>query len=554
MTKNRKGQTILFPIILFSLFTVQLPAAVYAQEDSLQAIEIELSKPVDGVISTAGESDWYKFNATADSSYVIEVYNQSLTMTAFFTLYSAEETIITWSYSKITYNFTETGTYLIEVKHSDSTYGVGTYSLLIRPAQPPSIVVNAYDNNFLFPIEDATARVYTPLSYDLIGENQTSINGESTIQLASRGYYLVTVSKEGYNDLFGVTTLLDEGPNIRWAGLSRVEYTGLVLSSALVKDVVTPGKSNTIALSFFNLNSTYPITVTNITVVLPWFGFFEGQVRGIMTITDGMPITIPPNTIWVASIPFTTPSDITAYVGLNSAASYVDFNARAPAWRTTFEVAENVGLIEHKDLVTAEVIPELQSSQGFRAPLVGVSMIPITDPPANEKLAEVSLSIQDIASEIQDLAITLDEMTFRVGETNAELATVSSRLNGITSILNDANLKLDEVSSKLSISDSKLSGISSRLVTTNDKLDAVTTELQTVNREISTLSSQQQETNTKLDTIDNQLTATREQTDTLFTELFGDLRTLLLAIIGVTGIIAAANILYLAKNFGLISK
>ncbi|MEE9585397.1 MAG: hypothetical protein V3W09_00665, partial [Nitrososphaerales archaeon] len=233
---------------------------------------------------------------------------------------------------------------------------------------------------------------------------------------------------------------------------------------------------------------------------------------------------------------------------------YVDFNAQAPAWRITYDVVEGVGLQEIKTLTTADIIPELQESQGFRTPLVGVSLVPITDPPAIKKLDEVSVGIQDISANMEKVTLTLNEVTFRVGEVNAELVIVSSRLKSVISSLDDTNEKMDEVNSKLSSSDNKLASISSGLTTTNDKLNDVTIQLETVNGEISRLSSQQQETNSKLDTIDQQLTTTRDYADNLLTELFGDLRTLLLALIGVTIIIAAVNTLYLAKNFGLMSK
>ncbi len=554
MIKNRKAQMMLYTIILCTLLTLPIPPSIYAQEDSTQAIELELKKPLDGVISKAGASNWYKFNATADSSYVIEVFNQSLTMTAFFTLYSPDGGILGWSYSKMPYNFTESGTYLVEVEHSDSKYGVGTYSILLRPALPPSVAIHVYDLIDSQPIKNAVVRIYTPVSYTLIEENLTAADGDTTIQLSARGYYIVTVNADGYDDIFGVTSLLDEGPNTRWAALARTGYTGLVISSALVKNVVAPGESNIIEVSVYNLNTTYPITLTDITVILPWFGFYEGQIRGGLVVTDGMPITIPPNTIWTASIPFTAPSDVTAYVGVTSAVSYVDFNAQAPAWRITYDVVEGVGLQEIKTLTTADIIPELQESQGFRTPLVGISLVPITDPLAIKKLDEVSVGIQDISSNMEKVTLTLNEVTFRVGEVNAELAIVSSRLKSIISSLDDTNEKMDEVNSKLSSSDNKLASISSGLTTTNDKLNDVTIQLETVNREISSLSSHQQETNSKLDTIDKQLTTTRDYADNLLTELFGDLRTLLLALIGVTIIIAAVNTLYLAKNFGLMSK
>ncbi len=554
MNKERVPPFLLHAMVICILFSSSVPISIEGQGDTTQVVELELNKPLEGVISKAGLSNWYRFNVSVDSSYVIEILNQSLTMNAFFTLYTADESILTWSYSKITYNFTEAGTYLVQVKHSDSKYGVGTYTILRRKAQPPKIFLSVFDNYDAQPIKNAKVKVYTPVSYTLIGENTTTEEGETTIQLRSRGYYLITVSADGYDDTYGVTTLSDEGENIRFATLGRTEYTGLVLSSALVRDVVAPSDSNTIDISFYNMNSSYPITLTNITVLLPWYGFYNGQIQGIIVVTEDMPITIPANTVWITSIEFTSPPDVTAYGGSYSALSHVDFNAQAQAWRTSYEVIEDVGLREKKALVTVNIIPERQDYQGFRALLEGFALVPITDPKALDKLDEAAIGIKDISFQMDEVENTLAEVTFRIGEVNTELATVSSRLKTITTNLDETNLKIDDVTSKLSSSDNKLSNIVSELVITNDNLKDVTTQLESVDREITTLSSQQQETNSKLDTIDNQLATTRDYADNIINELFGDLRTMLLVLIGVVIVIAAVNIIYLIKNIRQISK
>ena len=555
MAKNGKLTTILSIVILFSLLTSEMTVSINAQDEfGVNAIEIELNTWIDGVISEPESKNWYKFNATTGDSLVIEVSNQSTSMNALITLYSSEESILAWSYTKITRDFSENGTYYIEVRHSDSNYGVGKYSVILRPPLPPSMQLSVFDFSTDQFIQDATVRVYAPINYTLIGENKTNIDGMTEILLPSKGNYIVTVSAESYDDLYGISSFQNEGMNIKWAALELTQYTGLILSSAYVKEVVTPGESNAIDISIWNMNSSYPITLTGINIVLPWFGFFDGEIRGAISITEGMPITIPANTVWVASIPFIPPSDVTAYVGSLAVSSLVDLLAQAPAWRTTLDVVEDVGIQENLELVTVNIIPEEHVSQGFRIPIVGMSVVPFTDPIANEKLDTVSVGIQDISFELQGVSSLLDEVSFRITEVNAELASMSSRLNSITSILDDTNLKLDDVSTKLSLSDSKLVGITSELSTANNRLNSVTSQLESTNEVIADLVSQQQNTNSKLDTIDQQIVDTQNSANVILTDIFEDLRILLLVIIGVTAIIAGVNIIYLTKSFGLISK
>tara|TARA_B100001971_G_scaffold178981_1_gene174201 strand:+ start:295 stop:2001 length:1707 start_codon:yes stop_codon:yes gene_type:complete len=562
MEKNGKLMTILSITILFSLFTSEMTVSTYAQDEfGVDAREIELNTWLDGVISKPGGKDWYKFNVTAGDSLVIEVSNQSISMSAFFTLYSSEESILAWSYTKITHDFSENGTYYIEVKHSDSEYGVGRYSIHIRPTLPPFVQLFVFDVITSQFIQDAAVRIYTPLNYTLIGANKTNIDGVTEIALPSEGTYIITVSSESYNDEFGMASFLNEGANIRWAALEHTPYTGLILASAIVREVVIPNENNIIDISILNLNNSYPITLTGINILFPWFGFYDGELRGAISIVEDMPITIPANTTLRTSILFTPPSDATAYTGSFAASSIVDFFAQAPAWRTTVDVVKDVGIQENLNLTTVNIIPADHVSQGFRIPIVGMSVIPFTDPLANEKLDAVSVGIQDVSVGIQDISFDLrgvssllGEVSFRVNEVNVELASMSSRLKDITSILDDANLKLDDVSTKLSLSDSKLVGITSELLIANNRLNTVTSQLESANKIIADLVSQQQNTNSKLDTIDQRIVATQNSADDLLTDLFEDLRILLLAIIGVTAIIAGVNIIYLAKSFGPISK
>ncbi len=542
MVKNRKKKMcILLTIVFCSILTAQIPAVVYAEVVSpAKVVELKLNTPVNGVISKGGEVNWYKFNATAGSAYVVEIFNTSITMDTFITLYAFNETMpLSWSSSKIIHNFTASGTYFIEVKHTDSEYGIGRYSISLRPASPPAITVVVYDSKSSQNIAGAEIQVYHPLTYKLLGENVTSKHGNATIRLPAKGYYLVKVSSEGYNDLYGASLLVEEGTSIRGAGLMRVEYSGLVLSSALIKEIVVAGRNNTLNIALYNVNSTYPITLTNITVRFPWFGFYEGEVKGEGVITNGMPVTIPPKSLWTYSTQFRAPADVTVQTGF-SFNSYVDFNVKASAWRTTFKVVEGAGLKETRSLTTATIYPEQQSSQGFRTSIVTVSQIPTVDPQLNKKVEEVSARILDVSSKMEDIKSNLVEVVYRVGEVNSELTATSSTLKRIRA-------SLEEIGSKLTMSDDKLKTISTSLAATNGKLDAVASQLETVNRWVSTLSSQQQETNSKLDGVDKQLTATREETSNLVRRLFEDVRTLLIIMTIAIIIVAAVNTIHLTR-------
>jgi uncharacterized protein Smg (DUF494 family) len=551
---------ILFIIGLCNLSVFPFTAA-NAQESFETALSIELNYPVSGMISNGGETQWYKFNATEDSSYVITVFNQSISMNAFFTLYSSEKSILAWSYTKINYNFTEADTYFIEVKHSDSKYGVGYYSLLLRAALPPSLVLSVFDADESFTIENATARVYTPVGYRLLGENQSSTDGVIRIQLPAKGNYFVTVEADGYNDEYGLVTLLDEGDNFRWATLAQIRYSGFIVSSALVKEVIAPGELNEVEVTIINANATYPILLKNITIFFPWFGFYGGNLEGFLMVSENLPVSIPADTIWTTSIPFVAPSDVTAYLGSVIEGSFVDFFVEAPAWRTTNDI-ENGSFKEKRELTNVDIRPDLQESQGFRVPLFGISLVPITDPVTVDELRKVSAGINDISLDIEELSSKLDEVTFRISEVNVGLETVESRLNDIRSNIDETNEEFDEANVKLNnidtrledmnlrlgSSDNKLSGISSNINNTNTKLSDVSFQLEEIDNELTMLGSYQDETNSKLESIENQLKDSQEQNENLITDVMGDLRLMLLVIIGVVIVIAASNIFYLFRK------
>jgi hypothetical protein len=537
MIRVRTDHSLTFTaIILCGVLALQIPVAIYAQEGSeVEPIWIDLNKPIDGTISQPGESVWYQFNATAGDSYVIEVYNASVSMSPFFTFYSSAGNILSWSAAKIVYNFTETGNYRVEVTHTDSTYGIGTYTIRLRLAEPPSAVVNVFDTISLDPIPNATVRFYHPLTYKLVGENVTDSNGQTKIPLGGHGYYLVTVSADLYDDIYGVTTITGEGPNILWGSLALTQYTGFVLTSALVKGVVVPGEDNLITVSIANENATYPITLTNITVFLPWFGFYDGDIKGLIILDEDMPLIMPPHDDEVFTIRFTAPSDVTAYISSAlTANSAVYFSGEAPAWRTTYQVIEGVGLKENRTLINVPLYPDVQATQGFSVPLEGFSSVPVSDLPLAGKLDEVSVDIKDVSDR-------LGEIDVRIGDLNSEFFTTSSTLKQVLSSLGDLNQNIGEVSSTLNTSDDKLAEISSGLSETNNRLD-------TVNQAVSDLASQQQDTNTKLDELGQKIATAQQDTGSLVTHLSDDIRTLLLILIVVTAVVAASSVISLVRR------
>jgi len=557
----RKISVILF-IIGFCNLSVFAFTAANAQESFETALSIELNSPVSGMISNGGETQWYKFNATEGSSYVITVFNQSISMNAFFTLYSSEKSILAWSYTKINYNFTDTNLYFIEVKHSDSKYGVGYYSLLLREALPPSLVLSVFDADESFTIENATARVYTPVGYRLLGENQSSTNGMIRIQLPAKGNYFVTVEADGYNDEYGLVTLLDEGDNFRWATLAQIHYSGFIVSSALVKEVIAPGELNEVEVTIINANTTYPILLKNITIFFPWFGLYGGNLQGFLIISENLPVSIPADTIWTTSIPFVAPSDVTAYLGSVIEGSFVDFFVEAPAWRTTNDI-ENGSFKEKRELINVDIRPDLQESQGFRVPLLGISLVPITDPVTVDELRKVSTGINDISLDIEELSSKLDEVTFRISEVNVGIETVSSRLreigdnidetnenlNGANDMLNGIDSRIGDMVLRLGSSEDKLLGISDNINTTNFRLGIVNINLDEIDDELGNLVFYQHQANGMLDNINSRLQDT-EQNEKLIIDLMNDLRLMFIVIIGLIVVIAVSNIFLIIRKRG----
>lgn len=525
-------------LIICSLFLLQIPLTVYAQQGSkAEPIPIKLNEPVTGTIAKSGESNWYKFNATQGDSYVIEISNESVSMAPFFTLYSGNtsESILVWGSSSATYNFTSTGAYLIEVKHTDSTYGVGSYDISIRLAEPPTLVVAALNANTSQPIINATVNVYNPVSYKLLGSNVTDSNGLTVIPMKYRGYYLVTVSADGYDDIYGVTLLVGEGRINRFAGLTPTSYTGFVFSSALVKGVVSPGGTNSISVSVANVNATYPIRLHNITIAMPWFGFYDGNIQGLLILNRSMPVTLAPGEIQVFSIQFTAPTDVTAYISSSQTSNaFADLNGEAPAWRTTYRVIEGVGLKENRTLMPVPIDPQTQASQGFRVQLEGFSPVPVADPALTSKLDDVTSSVKDSANKLSDIGV-------RIGDMGDQLASTSSSMKRVASSLNN-------VSSTLSSSDGKLNTISSGVGSMSDQLKTLNTQLGNVTSAVSSLASQQKDTNSKLTDITQNMATLQKNSEDSVNRLSSDLRTLLILLVVIAAVIAAASILTLIRS------
>ncbi len=539
MARIRTGGSLkITAVIICGLFLLQIPVTVYGQRGSrTEPIPISLNKPVNGIISKPGEANWYTFNATKGDSYVISISNVSVSMDPFFILYSGNvsESVLVWGASTTTYNFTATGAYLVEVRHTDSTYGVGAYTISIQLAEPPTLVLFALNTNTSQPIPNAIVKAYDPVSYKLLGSNVTGNDGLTIIPLKNRGYYLVTVSADGYDDLFGVTVLASDGRINRFAGMTPTSYTGFIIASALVTGIVSPGGANSISISIANVNATYPILLRDITIVMPWFGLYNGNIQGLLILNESMPLRIDPLGVEVFSIPFTAPTDATAYISSSlSANAFADFNAEAPAWRTTVQVTEGGGLKENLTLVPVPIDPQTQASQGFRVQLEGFSPVAVADPALASKLDEVVSGVKSSNSRLDDIGVRIGDMGDQLGSTSSSMRRVASGLNNVSSILNS--------------SDKRLTTISSGVGSMNDQLKTMNTQINNVTSAVSDLTSQQKDTNSKLTDITQQMTTLQKNSEDSVNQLSSDLRTLLILLVVVAAVTAAASVLSLMRS------
>jgi hypothetical protein len=204
----------------------------------------------------------------------------------------------------------------------------------------PTLSVTLIDRSTNAPIENATVQIYNSSSpYALIGQAVTPNNGTVTFSVKTGSYYIVLSNSE-YNDTIEGPYTVTTNRSFTF-NLQRVQYSGSVMTSAwTTQSSLNPGESGTLEISIYNENGSYPITLTNVSIHFPWYGFYENHWEGNVTISQGMPIEVQNKSSWTYSLSFTVPSDSRAYESRVSN-GYVAFQAKAPAWKRVVVMTES---------------------------------------------------------------------------------------------------------------------------------------------------------------------------------------------------------------------
>jgi len=204
-------------------------------------------------------------------------------------------------------------------------------SLAQAKAADPYLTVTVRDDYTVAPIENATVKIYNS-SYALVGQAITPDNGTAKFSVDPNDWYYVVVSHSEYDDKYTGRYVGDEDETVT-VELERVQYTGSVKTSAWTTQAsLNPGESSTLKISIYNENKSYSITLTNVSIQFPWYGFYEDHWEGNVTISEGMSIEVESNSSWSYSLSFTVPSDSRAYGSLFGDGQ-VAFLAKAPAWK-----------------------------------------------------------------------------------------------------------------------------------------------------------------------------------------------------------------------------
>jgi len=195
-------------------------------------------------------------------------------------------------------------------------------------AADPTLTVVVRDDGTYNPIEGARVKVYNS-TYKLVGQGTTLANGTKKFSVDSdHGYYIV-VSHAEYGDNYDYKYVSDDDESV-YIYLDPVHYTGSVKTAAWAEQSnLNPGDRGTLKVSIYNENETYAITLVNVTVTFPWYGFYEGNWIGNDTIVEDLPVEIEAEDYWSDTLSFTVPSDSRAY----GYGGKVVFNVEAPAWK-----------------------------------------------------------------------------------------------------------------------------------------------------------------------------------------------------------------------------
>jgi hypothetical protein len=423
-----------------------------------EAVELPINQTVKGAIESPGDIDWFWFNVTsANTTLVIETFNMSFTMDTVIYLYAnVSQTAIAVDddggdqplASKIVYTFQEPGIYYVRVVHYDRTLGVGHYYILVRPPKPPSVVVSLIEPGVGPPRGEVRMEVFEPVNYTRVGYNVSDAEGVIRVVLPDYGYYMALIGGEGYHDYFTIFRVSREGDNLRTRLVFPVDYTGRVATTAWVAEPVEPGVRNTLQLTFFNINDTYPLILKRIEVVFPWFGFYEGGWEGNYTIQEGLPILVTPRGWWTYSLSFTPPPDARGMQEIGPA--YVAFYVEVPVWRATGYIGKEGPAINFT-LTTVELDPFQHQEQGFIAGILWRPVSPVSDPETKAAIESLELSFGDMSQRLDELAQLTSEGNQRLEELAARFREVAITQAENTKKLGDLATAIDQLGEDLSL-------------------------------------------------------------------------------------------------------
>ncbi len=552
--------------ILLILVAALVPPMSYAADADKPAEAIALTPRVarHGQILPPGDTDWYKFNATKGSGFTIRTYNMSMVMDSILTLYDVDtRTILAQNddveggqellASRIDFTFQRNGTYYVTVQHWDTELGTGTYSIILIPLPPPTIVLALEDRITAQPVERALVEIYNTTTYRLLARDRTTSSGTVSIEVGKLGYYLIVIKASGYHDVAGVMRVSTVGESQASARMSRVAYTGTALSSAHFTSPITPGVANTLRLSLQNMNSSYPIVLEALKIQFPWFGFYEGEWQGNLTVTQGMPATVQPKGIWRFDYKFTPPADTRGFSAISENVSHVGFQLEAKAWRLSVSVNNKTGLVVNQTLVVTKVDSALQPGQGFRAPIKGVVRMPTIDPTANslldavsKKLDEVSTTLGKVSQGLDNSVSRLDDLTAGVRGSNQKLDEVSSQLGRVSSATTLTNRKLDDITAQLGTSNQKLDGLRGGVETLSSKASDTNTKLNSALTKLDDVLSSLTEGNSMLTGVNNKLEATGSRVNELSTLLLTNTLGMLILVAAIV-VLLMLNMFYLRR-------
>jgi len=198
-------------------------------------------------------------------------------------------------------------------------------------AQNPTLTVIVTDDDTGDCVEGANVKIYNS-TYNLVGQGTTDVNGTKEFSVPPNDYYYIVISHSEYNDEWTSLWVFTDDET-EYVYLDPVHYFGSVSAVAWVEQpTLNPGDKGTLKVSIYNENETYAITLVNVTVEFPWYGFYEGEWMGNDTIVEDLPVDVEAEDYWSDTLSFTVPSDSRASV-LFGPGGQVCFNVKAEAYK-----------------------------------------------------------------------------------------------------------------------------------------------------------------------------------------------------------------------------